>query len=222
MNFAHPLLESAIQLKEGNVFTMVIENPVALRKTVDGLKSGSDEIVLSENFTPIDMLKNAELIDNVFEVDFSGKRILSRLAGEAQAVALDYPTETFELMKQINDYAGLISDSINYPVRFSAFEDAEKLMSLLNFTVDDESMELPEVLLTYMEMCRDFLGKKLFIFLNLKSFVSSDEFELFCKHAAYEKFRVLLIEAFDCERCCEQEKKIIIDNDLCVIHRDEL
>lgn len=217
MNFAHPLLEKAINIDEGEVVTFVIENPIALRNTVNGIANSSPELVLSENFSPIEISKYAELITNVFDIDFTAKKILAKLNAEAQCFSEAFHNETISLINAFNEYGELISEKFDYPIKYSFAENAEKFIKLLNFTVDDESIPFPENLLTYMELCRNFFEKKLFVFLNFKSFVSENEFKLFCKNVAYEKFHVLMLEAFDCGNSAQNEKKIIIDKDLCII-----
>lgn len=217
MNFTHPLLEKAISINEGEIVTLVLENPVALRNTVNGIANSSPEFVLSESFSPIEISKYTEFITDIFDIDFTSKKILTKLANEAEDFSEDFPDKTISLLNALNNYGELISEKFDYPVKFSFAENAEKLIKLLNFTVDDENIPFPENLLTYMGLCRDFFGKKLFVFLNFKSFVSDSEFGLFCKNVAYENFRVMMLEAYDCKKSFENEKKIIIDNDLCVV-----
>lgn len=222
MNFVHPLLEEAININEGEVITLVLENPIALRNTVSGIVNASHEFVLSEKFSPIEISKYAEFITDICGVDFTSKKILTKLANTAESLSEDFPNETISLINTLNDYGDFISEKFDYPVKFSFAENAEKLIKLLNFTIDDENIPFPENLLTYMELCRDFFGKKLFILLNFKSFVSDSEFQLFCRNVAYESFRVLMLEAYDCEKSFENEKKIIIDNDLCIICNENM
>lgn len=221
MNFAHPLFEKAVDIKEGESLTLVIENPIALRNTVHWFKNENSEIVLSENFKPMDIAKNAEFIDNVFELNFESKQFASNINGEAETTASDYQGETLNLLNSLNDYASLVASKLDYPVNFTLIQNMEKIIKLFNFSVCTENMLLPEMLLTYMELCRDFFHKKFFVLLNCKCFISEEEFRAFCKGIAYENFCVLFLEAFDCGYKCELERKIIIDNDLCVIFRDE-
>lgn len=222
MNFVHSLLEKSININEGEFVTLVIENPVELRNTVNGIINSAPELVLSENFSPIEISKHAEFITDIFGVDFTTKKILTKITNEAECVSDNFPNETLSLINALNEYGELISEKFDYPIKFSFVENAEKIMKFLDFTVDEENITFPENLLTYMNLYRNFLGKKLFIFLNFKSFVSNNEFQLFCKNVAYEKFCVLNIESFDCKRFSENEKKIIIDKDLCVICNDNL
>lgn len=216
MNFVHPLIEKAISIDEGETVTLVIENAIALRNTVNGISNSSSEFVLSENFAPVEFSKYAEIVTDMFNIDFASKKISAKLAAEAEQISNDYPDETMALLNSLNNYAELILESFDVPVKFSLIESVEKLIKLMNFGIDDD-MQFPEALLTYMGLCRCFFGKRLFVFLNLKSIMSDNEFELFCKNVSYEGFCVLLLEAFDSGKTSECEKKIIIDNDLCII-----
>lgn len=222
MKLAHPLLEKTIDINEGEIVTLVIENPIALRNTVNGIANSEPDFVLSENFTPIEISKYCEFITDVFDVNFAEKKISAKLSSEAEIFSEEFPSETHSLLNALNNYAEMISEKFDYPIKFSFLENMEKVMKLLNFTVDEENIPFPENLLTYMGLCRNFFGKKIFVFLNFKNFVSDSEFQLFCKNVAYENFCVLLIEAFDCESGSEYEKKIIIDRDLCVICNDNI
>lgn len=221
MNFSHPLLEKAITLKEGEVVTLVMENPVALRNTVYGFKNENSTLVLSEDYIPVEMVKHVELIDNVFEVDFASKKIATKLNHETELVVSEYPQETISLIDTLNRYAELLADTLDYPVQFSMVENMEKVIKLLEFSIDSEEMSIPERILTYMGICRRFFAKKIFVLLNFKGVISDEEFELFCRNIEYEKFCVLILESYDHNRGAEQEKKIIIDHDLCVVRQDK-
>lgn len=218
MNFAHPLIEKAVSINEGEVLTLVIENPIALRNTVNCFKTENAELVLSDKLEELDFHKSVEFIDNVFDMDFASKKIINKLNDEAESIAGDLQSETLSIFEAINDYAEEVSSNFDLPVRFSFLDETERLIKFLNFHIDTDGMSLPEIIISYMEVCRRVFGKKLFAVLNIKSFLSDDEFKLFCKSVSYEKLCVLLIEAYDVKRTSEYEKKIIVDNDLCVIN----
>lgn len=96
-------------------------------------------------------------------------------------------------------------------------DSVESLIKLYNVSIDSSEKSLAEQLLLYMKICRDFFKKKLFVILNLKSFLSKDEIELFYKATFYEKFDLLLIESSQKEAPRDCEKVKIIDEDLCEI-----
>lgn len=221
MNFAHHLFEKTVHINEGEVLTLVIENPIVLRSIVCFFKGENTEMVFLDGSEVLEVDKGIEFIDNIFDVDFASKKIINRLCGEAEQIACDFQNETISIFSAINEYAEAISANFDLPVKFSFLDETDRLIKFLNFHIDTEDMALPELILSYMEVCRKVFGRKLFAVLNIKSFLSDEEFELFCKSIQYEQFYVLLIEAYDCQRHSEYEKKIIIDKDLCVIFGNE-
>lgn len=221
MNFIHPLFEKPACINEGEILTLVIENPIALRNTVNCFKNDNTELAVFDGIKTFEFDKCTEFIDNVFDMDFASKRVINKLSNEAERIAGDFQNETISIFDSINKYADTISASFDLPIKFSFLDETDRLMKFLNFHIDTEDMTLPELLLSYMEVCRKIFEKKLFAVLNFKEFISDEEFKLFCKNVSYEKFYVLLIEAYDYKRSSENEKKIIIDNDLCVIYNSD-
>jgi len=78
------------------------------------------------------------------------------------------------------------------------------------------SESLLEHLCDYIDVCSEYRKIALFVFVNLKSYLSEEDLELFYSHLAYYKRNVLLLER--CESPLHpMEKVIIIDDDLCEI-----
>ena len=62
----------------------------------------------------------------------------------------------------------------------------------------------------------EFEGEKIFVFVNLKSYIPEAELEALYKTAIHHKLKLLLIESTD-RALLKHEKKLVIDNDLCEI-----
>lgn len=217
MMLSHPLLDAPIMLREGKPFVLVIENPLALRNTVHFFKENDPQLVLSEDFNPIDLAKTAEFTDNIFDVDFASKKIITKLNAEAETLFAQYPNETANVFSTLNALGDFLASGLDVPAKFSFVHDADKIIKLLNFTIDTADMSLPEQLLIYMDICRKFLQKKLFVFLNLKFYLTEEELLLFYQNIAYENFRVLLLESHSGTQYPAWEESCIIDRDLCII-----
>lgn len=67
-----------------------------------------------------------------------------------------------------------------------------------------------------MGFVREYLGDRLFIFVNLRNFISNEDYELLITEVANQSFKLLLIESQEYPSV-EREKRLIIDNDLCEI-----
>ena len=125
--------------------------------------------------------------------------------------AEDQPAKTAECLAALNDYGTALTAAIPFNVTFSEMESADDVVKALAFRVDTEEMSIPEQLLEMMRLHR----KRLFVFVNLKSFFSENEITLFYQSVFYEKLSVLLLESGQKEpvRPCEEVR--IIDKDLC-------
>ncbi len=76
--------------------------------------------------------------------------------------------------------------------------------------------KLVERLFAYMDLVRRFEGEKLFLLVNLRSFVSLEDMELFMQTAVAHGLRVLLVDN-QAYPLLPLEKRRIIDSDLCEI-----
>ncbi len=76
--------------------------------------------------------------------------------------------------------------------------------------------KLVERLFAYMDLVRRFEGEKLFLLVNLRSFVSLEDMELFMQTVVAHGLRVLLVDN-QAYPLLPLEKRHIIDSDLCEI-----
>lgn len=218
MMLAHPLLESPVCINEGDVIVFVIENSAVLREMITGFKSGETEWVLSRNYTPLNISKCVEVIDSIFNIDFMTKKIISGINSEAEKTVDIGIREVENAVLSLTELGNLICEKMQIPVKSMYDGSVDKIIKLLNLSLDIDDMPMPEKLLLYMETVRSFLGKELFIFLNLKGLLSDEEVNLFYKNVKYEGFRVLLVESFMKENINNTDERImIIDKDLCII-----
>lgn len=73
------------------------------------------------------------------------------------------------------------------------------------------------IVLDYMELVREFGRDKLFIFVNMRSFYSQNYMELFSETVIKKELKVLLVDNF-AYQLIKNEKRVVIDNDLCEIY----
>ena len=75
---------------------------------------------------------------------------------------------------------------------------------------------LAEKILDYFELVEEYDKKKLFIMVNLRSYLSDEEMKMFMRDVLARKIQVLLIESSE-RSVLDEEKRYIVDADLCVI-----
>lgn len=220
MKLAYSLLDKPILIEENRISVLIIENALELRRAIGALKrqvSGADgEFVLSENGEIADIAKKADLVTDLFAIELDSKKMASKVTQYAVRAASDYSEEYQKIITQLNMLAAKVSTQMEFEASFSELENAEGIIKLFGFYVDDSTMSFPEKIVEYMRIHRLFFGTKLFSFYNLKALMDEPELIPFYKSVLYEKLNVLLIEDRQRTTLPQYENTVIVDNDLCV------
>lgn len=221
MTLAYPLLPEPIVFEENKISVLVVESPSELRKMILSLQQQAmgyeGAFVLGEKWLPVEISKYATLVTDPFTLDFEAKKIATRLAQQALAVAKEEYGEEFRgLLSELNALAAEISTMLDFEVTFSEMESPEALVKQMNFHIDCQMLDFPSAVLEYMKLQQRVFGKRLMIFYNLKACLTEEEVRLLYKAVKYEKIQLLLLE--DRQRLGgeEDENVSIIDKDLCV------
>ena len=80
----------------------------------------------------------------------------------------------------------------------------------------EEYDSLGEKLIDYFELVTEFDRKKLFITLNLRSFITDNDMQKFIDTVLSHEYNVIMIESSE-RRLLDKEKRYIIDSSLCEI-----
>lgn len=221
MKLAYPLLNEPIEFDENYISVLVIENAQELRKAIISMKQqcdgGQGDFVLSENHELLEMSKNVLFVSDPFSPELDSKKMSNKINQDACRTASDFYEDFQRIVAGINSLAVNVCSAMEYEVSFTELDDADQIIKLLNFCIDKSEISFAETLLAYMKLNRMFFGKKLTVIYNLKACMSIDEMKLFYKGVKYEKLPLLLVEDIQRRIIKEDEKTVIIDEDLCVI-----
>lgn len=94
---------------------------------------------------------------------------------------------------------------------------ADSLIKAAGVQVENSYDSLGEQLLDYFELVQEYDMKKLFVLVNLRSYLSDEEMNLFLEGILNRRIEVLLLESTE-RKMLEYEERYIVDRDLCVIH----
>lgn len=99
---------------------------------------------------------------------------------------------------------------------FDVDGNKQYLCNAINFRLNNEKYSLEESIFNYMLNVRELDGDKIFVFLNLMSFIDEEQLEVFFKTIVDHRFNTLFLEprAVNSHNLVNQ---IIIDEDFCVI-----
>lgn len=124
-----------------------------------------------------------------------------------------YYERTQKLLAEIETY---INDlSLNFDAEIECHDISfQQILKAAELTVTDDYTRLVDKIYAYMELIREFEGDKLFIFVNLSSYIESEQLQELADTAIGHSFKVLLIDSHDFEML-EKENRLIVDCDLC-------
>jgi CRISPR-associated protein Csn2 len=224
MILSHEDLDEQITFRDGEVNVLVVENRAEMSKLVGELvrqSSGRDGgFSLFDGTEEMEIEKSVKVIMDPFSLPWQLK--------EADAGAISSLKKSlvgedhYEELSSILSAVGLFTDRAikDEDPRLTAGEPptAALLLKLMDvhLTLSDDS--LVEAICDYLSVCRKYTKWRVFVFVNLKCFLSENEIRELYDFAMYEKINILMIEASE-KPLMDCESETIIDADLCEIHK---
>ena len=221
MRIVTKLFDARLEIKEDEILELVIENHKVLYNMLTDIYyqtlGNEGDTVLSEGDHIIKISKKVELITNYIPFDINEKRLINKIQSllEKEAVSSDNYQKTMEIIAEIEQYVYRLSDSLPYELDLSGIS-AASLIKVCGISIVDDSESIIERVFNYMNIVRDLLGEKLFIFANIRSYFNDNDLQLFIDTVINHKFNVLFIDNRDCKKL-NGMRKIIVDDDLCII-----
>jgi len=223
MRLSYPIFETPIIFSENIVNILVIENQKAFSDFIFDLIAISEgknsDVILSKNFEEIKFDKVVDVVTDIANVDCNNKRVISRLYSKLNEIAFyeENYMLTQELTSKINQYLLKITENLPCGVYFDENVELGTLFKSVSLKIETDNKKILEKLCDYIEIMTEFCEIQLFIFVNLKSFLSLDELQEFYKFISYKKVSVLIVENVLREKIkCENIK--LIDGDLCEVY----
>ena len=127
----------------------------------------------------------------------------------------NYYLETNKLKTKIVQYLNTLIDSEDFYFEVTTEDfSLDQIAKAINFHVVDNEEDFVELLTNYLEMMSELAKTKLFIFIALRSFITNEEINRFCKNISNHQINVLFIEDQTRDKIPEISR-MTIDADLC-------
>lgn len=221
MKLVYTSLQSKIEIENGRFNSIIVENQNYYYQLVRDLKLQMDGKeggwTLSNNDKPLVVSKNIELFIDYFDINCNHKTIITKVINALEKTASDneYIDDTLQLLADVERYIYNLSE--NYEIMIDCDKvTIAQLLKAMGITVHIDSEELTEVLYTYMQIFRQFVGDRLFVFVNMRSYVSDIQFDEFIKTIINHGYQAVFLENKEYSTL-ENERRLIIDEDLCEI-----
>lgn len=218
MKLSHYDLDSPLTFDGQSINVLVIENQKLMTHFIKDLISQSNGMgggfVLSEKNESLSAAGKVVVITEPFSLNMNERNILNRVYIQMKHDALDEELymATNSILSEIEKHVDRLLLNQSVPMESNP-PDILNLIKLMNiqFTIPETMLEL---LCDYLDICSEHLMTKLFVFVNLKSFVDEQELKDLYNHILYRKYNVLMIENKQ-YRTLDHEIIRIIDKDAC-------
>ena len=222
MMIAYPEADICLEISEDKIPTFVIENQHMFYNMISDIRSQLDgnkgEVILSEDHIPLDMRKTADLLTQFVPFTVNQKELITKLYAVLKKKAVDEKMYQYtqEIYRAIGEYLYQLIEDEENELDITIPEDITGILKAFDVRFDDSELTLPEKLLEYMLSASELRGHRLFITVNLRSYLTDRETEEFFQSLLLKKIRLMCIESADHPRLINEEV-IIIDKDMCVI-----
>lgn len=221
MKFMFSQLNTPIVFEEGEVQSLIIENQKVFRNLISDIdsqiKSCSGDSVLSINNKPVPMGKHVELLTEFVPFDLNQKKFLTKIITELDNNAVDetnYCT-TQELLAIIEKYIQDLAFSLPVDIELTKLSFSS-LIKAVGIMIIDDNNHPAGMLIDYLKMASEQEKQKLFITVNLRSYFTDEELNLFLATVYANKYQILMIESTERQKLLRESRRII-DIDLCEI-----
>lgn len=222
MRLTYPCINFSVELSENEIVSIIIENQRLFYDMVSDLSTQKEgtmgEWVLSKDSAPIDISKNIDLITQLVPFSINRKELINTLYSKIKHISNNEEMQeyTHETLTKIEQYIIRLTEDFTSEFVYNIDVDIVPLLKMFNLRYNDDYKTLPEKLIEYIFAVNEHIGAKLFIIVNLRSYINDDDAELFFQTLISHKIKLVDIECVERKKI-EHERRVIIDNDLCII-----
>ena len=221
MKFVYPEIDHEFEISSDKINTIVIENQRLMSNLLTDLSrqlNGAEgRAVVYDNYKIQRTDKYLELLTSFFPLEINKRPLLTKICNELEKNALtgENYVETLEVLQRLEALLVKLSLDISCDIDYNKL-DIGTLIKAVGVFLTDDCDTLCERIVNYFKLVTEFDHAKLFVTLNLRSFVCDDEMNIFMKTILGHDFKLLMIESFE-HPLLELENRYIIDSDLCEI-----
>lgn len=222
MKLVHNQLGPQFEFKENLINELVVENPKILSELIQEMReqcAGEEgNWILSELDVPLAIKKYVTLILEPFSVDCNNKRILAKVYQNLEKEECRKQNELrAEFNKSLMGYLDSICMQSDIPLTYHDEIDFQDILKLAKVQIELQTESLLEKIVEQIRLESQLFGTKLFVFINLKAFLSEEDIQMLYKECFYRKIHLLLIES-NYNQKNDNESVCIIDKDACLIY----
>lgn len=221
MTFAYSQIELYVD-SEDKVLTLIIEHPdffyTVLNDINDQIEGGTGFSVILCNAKLISFAKQATMITEFVPFEMNRKELISKLYAHLKKCSVneDMFIRTNEMLSATERYISELAQYAEGEFVTDEICDVTPLLKMFGLKFVDSYDTLEEKLLEFFLAMTEYAGKTVFICVNLRSCLSLQKAEKLFESVIEHEIPLLCIESSDKGKT-RFEKRVVIDDDLCVI-----
>ena len=211
------------KMLDDNVVTeWVIEAPEEFTRYVQELymqcEGAAGDFVLSDGEKELGIAKNVEFLDSVLDLDVNERKILGKLYADLEQLAYSekFVVRTQEMIQYLRTYIFELEQETDFMLDVDNGVDMSAIFKGNGVKLETVETGILEKIVHYIKVVRLLLKKQVFVFVNVRSYLTVRQVEQLIKEAAYQEVQILLIENV-MRDCVNSERRCIIDSDKCEI-----
>ena len=126
-------------------------------------------------------------------------------------------TKTLQLAQHIQEYLLDLESNTNHILQFNGEMDVTGLLKTMDVKIEDCTEKFFERLVCYIKNVIGVLSVKVFVFINLRSYLTDNQMEELIQEITYQEVHALFIENQE-RTCLKGGIRYIIDKDGCEIY----
>lgn len=222
MNLVFDGLEASLPLEPGCPAVLQIENQALFFRLAQSIQSQEGRYAVEPyafwdgevEVTP----KVASLfVPNVFDLPWDDRSLLGEVFKRLEKDLVDDEDARIALEKIEQQFASklmALSGGLSADYAFGVEWDLGKCLKMLGFGVEAlPSTKLIDNLISFLSLALDAKCRKVFVFVNLKTFLTKNELKRFYEHVFYTKNLVLLLENKQDKNTYQYEWKHTVDQE---------
>jgi CRISPR type II-A-associated protein Csn2 len=224
MKLMHPILSAPIVWRENHLPVVVLESPVLFRQWVFMLSAQAageaGDFVLVDGNDMLDCGRELIVITDYSRLPLENRRLQLGFQNFLQQVAReDLAADSDAFNQAAQRYLGRVATALDYPSAHTEGDYALLLLKALKFQLCLEAEEPLGQLAEYLRCARSFLANPCFVLVGAHLYFSPAELLGLYQLAAYQKWRLLLLEA-SCFPSLKGEEYYVIDEGMCELRLD--
>lgn len=208
------------KLESNDSILLLMENKKYFYNFITDIQNdlGKEFINIVDNTYKV--LKTSDYIDiipSLFYLDINCKRNLNSINKQVKLLYRNNIIDTlYDIKSKIESTFSQIK--MDYPIDIisDCDLDEEDIIKLLNIKIDDTSKTILEKIMIYIKVAIELRKIKIFIFVNLFSYLEKEEIDILLKNCKFLDIILINIESQVIENNSFDIKKMI-DNDICLI-----